>query len=62
MSITLSSGQLEQLASAQKAIAGLLEAVTKDEKAEVRGCSECSGTCTDSCTGCQTCKDTSKAG
>jgi hypothetical protein len=62
MSIKLSSGHLEQLASAQQAIASLLAALAGDEKAELKGCNGCYGTCSDACTGCLSCSDTSKVG
>jgi len=60
--LKLSRQQMDHLAEAQKIIAELLGTLKAKEDEEVRGCTECSGTCKDECTGCHTCKDTSKAG
>lgn len=59
MSLRLTKEQLDQLSSA----VGLMSELVSGAKAgeEIMGCPACTGTCTDNCTGCQTCKDTSKA-
>jgi len=56
----LAGDQLELLESAQTIIAGLLCEAGGSETLVIAPC-DCSNTCVDACTGCQTCQDTSKA-